>query len=696
MEHNNDAPLVTVLDVCSLALILARNRGWHYNQQVKTHVPYSIQYTHPRNGLHPCVYKAFELARPKDWHLVVLEWPHVAQTDPTRLAYTQNERKGESDLQTLTAIGKYLKRHWPMLADNVIRDITEAFIVTQQASCKFVPDDVDCYIEVVQNGPTSCMKWDEDDLEDFAGPHPYSVYTPELGWRMAVRLNAHGQFAARALVYTGERAQGGNQPVYVRSYRAENDNPHNGGYSYADDKLEAWLKQQGVEKRCSWPVGTRFAKIRVGHCFVMPYLDGDAQRVDEEGKYLCRAERGTYACVDTGGYAEDDGEGGGTECDVCHTTVDDDDITYVEYEQRDVCACCLSRHYTHTTHSRWVRDVDVEIATDGTTWRAGDEAPDDYIYVDNGYHSGSYAPLDDAVCDTNDEWWHVDDIVRRPSYDSNKVVWLCDDSKYAGEYAPEEDCYYVESEGVWVHEDDVEEEETFVLLVDGGVVRIEDADKGADGEWVRAGEYEGDEDEGDEDEGDEDDEPASPVVCKDDLRDSEFHDAHVEAYHKHYEASFFTIPASIACPVEHRSFRSIDFTNGRGAAITDQAAITASALDANYAALEERALAWEAFSHPVEHHLGAEHALHDQHVKDAGAESLQFARNYGTTTGRVEHNVQGFFAREVHNRLMREIQNFAGSRPFTIIMDDISMHSPTVSIGSRDDIVEPLPICGGR
>ena len=91
------------------AEIVYRSRDWHYRLQT-------------RFNLHPAVVAAFNMHDPEDWQQLLLEWPHVATTDGTRLAYTRDERSGQDDRQTLTSLGKYIKQHWPRMADHHIRD----------------------------------------------------------------------------------------------------------------------------------------------------------------------------------------------------------------------------------------------------------------------------------------------------------------------------------------------------------------------------------------------------------------------------------------------------------------------------------------------------------------------------------------------------------------------------------------------
>ena len=73
--------------------------------------------------MHPAIKQAVLQAPPADWHLLVLEWPHAADSDPSRIAYTRSDAHGYADRQTVTSVGKYIARHFPALADHHIRDI---------------------------------------------------------------------------------------------------------------------------------------------------------------------------------------------------------------------------------------------------------------------------------------------------------------------------------------------------------------------------------------------------------------------------------------------------------------------------------------------------------------------------------------------------------------------------------------------
>ena len=123
-------------------------------------------------------------------------------------------------------------------------------------------------VRAVINGPKSCMSEDiQIKCDDGETRHPYEVYDPKLGWSLAVRDN-NGSIDGRALVYKHHRH---GTLSFVRSYKR----CPNGGYSYADEVLEAWLKDQGVQKLDSWSeVSARMMYYEVRGTFLMPYLDG--------------------------------------------------------------------------------------------------------------------------------------------------------------------------------------------------------------------------------------------------------------------------------------------------------------------------------------------------------------------------------------------------------------------------------------
>lgn len=482
----NGVANVTVEDVQELARILRNHRHWHCREQ----------YSYP---LHPLIVEAIGLARPVDWHRLVLEWPHRSTEKHDEIAYTRDEGKGRANVQTRVGAGKYLARHWPHLPSNVLRDLVAAHIVRMEGSCKFLDATTKEIVRSVQEGPCSCMKWDEDELDEGStdGHHPYEVYAPELGWRAAVRLNPDGRIIGRALVHDGTHMREGRdtaKSVFVRSYKCHDDIPGTREYSHADEKLEAWLEKQGVSKKKSWPWGTPFKHIYIfDHGPLLPYLDGNDTHVteahcgvhyrmddDEEDGYNCDCTDGTGSSVE---------EGYSNACDRCGERCDEDDLTRLDSEEQSICDCCLERYYTCTTEHGWVRDGDVEWTVClGYSWDANRNEPDYVRYLDAGKHAGNYAHEDDIIYALDEHFWHVADI----GTTDGCIVRLCKDSHHDGEFAPVEDC--VQIDGDWFHrEADVEHdniveitrgwsEGEFVIFGEDVLVGL--GDKGSWGVWA--------------------------------------------------------------------------------------------------------------------------------------------------------------------------------------------------------------------
>lgn len=419
---------ITLMDLYDLAIVLQRSREWHAREQV-------------RYRLHPVVVAMLKHGSPRDWHALVLEWPHISQDDDKQLAYTRDDASGQRDRQVRTAIGKYIKRHWPNVQDNNIRDEVLAYTNRLEGRMEFLPDDVEAYVRAVQSGPQSCMKW-SDGPEDYEY-HPYRAYAPEKGWRMAVRYNAYGQICGRVLVFEPRK-------IYVRSFRACDDNPTSEGYSEADEKLNVWLNGQGYTKRDSWPEGTPLARIDYhrNDCGVLvPYIDGNRQHVDVYHDRLEIVDDGEWVATNTDGDAEEN-ESGNT-CYHCDERVrpDRDEGEYVERYDRYVCADHLSRRYTWVSYrEEYVLDGELEYDTNGDAVDP-ENPPADMTRLTRGVYEGKWADYDDTIVDIDGDTWHIDDD------DRGTIVQLSSDSVDADEWVVKDDAIEVEDE--WFHTSDI-------------------------------------------------------------------------------------------------------------------------------------------------------------------------------------------------------------------------------------------------
>ena len=424
--------------------VVFHSRRWHRREQAETDFEY-----------HAAVRAAIVVCRPADWHLLLLEWPHVADDDRAQIAYTRDERKGEENRQTMTSIGKYLRRHFPTMSDHVLRDIV-ALHTPSTVVFKFVHTTPEM-LHAIDTGPYSCMcsrysgggndRWTHPQSVTY-GHHPYEVYDPELGWHMAIAMEG-SDITGRALCI-------GN--VYVRTYKACGEHG-----SSTDERLDAWLQAQGYRKQSSWDLDTLFKHIPLQRrYFVAPYIDGYKYHVVIDGAHLRLVEPDDlddgdeyYECRNTSGTPTQEKVHENTvQCEDCDEWIDEDDARTVGVsEDRCVCGDCRENNYT------WAY-----------TYRGRERyvPSDNVVYVSDNYYdtdhlsensivelaNGDYAHQDDACyVERLDEWHLLDDCVH---CEHSSEYELSDDCKqlHDGEYAHEDDCWQCEHSHEWYLDDD--------------------------------------------------------------------------------------------------------------------------------------------------------------------------------------------------------------------------------------------------
>jgi hypothetical protein len=401
--------LITSQHFFELQEILRRSRPWFHREYYKHRV-------------HPAIWDALELARPKDWHQLVLEHPYQSELDPARLAYTQDDRAGDANRQTVTTIGKYLRRHFPDLSDHEIRDIQALHIVN---GVKIVRTTVEM-IYHLQRGPKSCM------VSTSFEHHPYECYDPDLGWAMAVREEGDDT-VGRALINDSDP----DNRIYVRSYRKNGD-----GYSQTDDQIEAWLKSKGYTKASDWE-GRKLKVIPHRGSYVAPYLDGNCKQASlhkEFGgaSFFLIDEDGEYDMSSTCGFAAETNR---STCEDCGDSFNDDDGFWVGIsENTRVCDACCSNNYIYA-YSR--RGNQYHIPNDET------------IDVDGDYYHTDYLSDNEIVCDIDGEYHRADDCVfveREMEYytsDDDRIRYAEDTEQYE----LKENCWLCTESSNWYTDD---------------------------------------------------------------------------------------------------------------------------------------------------------------------------------------------------------------------------------------------------
>ena len=377
----------------NLASILYGTRGWHRREQM-------------RNPLHHAVYSLiFEKAAPDLGPVIELcaQWPHVSKTDPTKVAFTQDESKGIADRQTVTNFGRYVRKFYSpaIISDHELRDIAARL---KPDEMRFVTDGAEIYRAVI-HGPTSCMskssEWADYD------EHPYRVYDPELGWQLAVRYGPTGDVLGRCWMYDD-----GNRKGFVRSYKK----CPRGGYSHSDEVLEAWLTEQGIEKVNGWHrLNAQIKMIEAGSGqFVAPYLDGSAQYVTEDG-YITTESDDNYECTNTDGYSDE--QGGGYECSHCGAMhrqyVYENEGIHVGWHSDSWVGPCCDHNYTEVFgrngEQYYVHDNDA-VQVDGEWYHDRYLHDNDIVTITAGSYDGEYAHIDSTTCDPDTgDTWHIND-----------------------------------------------------------------------------------------------------------------------------------------------------------------------------------------------------------------------------------------------------------------------------------------------
>ena len=394
-----------------LSKVLRYSRTWHHREQLNS------DYL-----MHPAIAHALDEADPTDWHLLVLEWPHSSDEGNHKIAYTRDDRSGEADRQVVTTIGKYLTRHFPTMPSDAIRDIAARYM---PGSAKFVRTTEEM-VHAMENGPTSCMSKDRGRFTDSI--HPYEAYAPELGWHMALYVDG-GNITGRALC---------NETYYVRSYRGDTGS----SYSQTDDRLEAWLREQGYAKKHSWD-GYKLKRVSVSNScgFVAPYVDGNA-------KYVCEV-RDWFEITDDSGDAQwefDQTDGtadsqSGDPCADCGDMVDEGDGYWVGvYEEERVCECCVNDHYTRVIGRR------------GNQYYLHDN--NTIISVGGEYYDADYLSDNNIVELADGDYVHSDDACFIERLDEYHLMDDCVHCEHSDTYELARDCVQL-ADGEWAHEDDV-------------------------------------------------------------------------------------------------------------------------------------------------------------------------------------------------------------------------------------------------
>ena len=409
--------------------ILRMSRDWHSREQ-------------KAYDFHPVIKDIMKKHLPENYRLLALEYPHQSVKDASNVAFTRDERSGENDRQTVTTFGRYIRRMFPHLKDHEIRD----YATKCRNDIYEVWEDEKGIILSVQNGPRSCMTWDnsytpDTEYYDASQLHPYQVYAPELGWKTAVRLDPDTKLIlGRGLVWHSEDDK---EKYFVRTYKKGND------YSYADEALEYWLKESGYTHHSGWPDGIPLKLFSHNNDFLAPYIDGDYQRVSKVSGRIYKGvpyslvirEDGDFECTNTDGNPCNSAD---CHCNCCDEYYNSDDMRSV-YEDDDVCYDCAENYYrmayTDSTNYRERIHEDNIITFEGEEYHI--EYLDHHNLVE--VQDGEYAKLKDTY-ETRDGGY-----VLKSDIGSGSDWALVDNIAY-----PKDEMYFCNASFEWYLIDDAE------------------------------------------------------------------------------------------------------------------------------------------------------------------------------------------------------------------------------------------------
>ena len=357
---------------------------------------------------------------------------HVSEENSTQIAYYPTLKMMRQDRPVRTTLGKYLTRHASVfgLSESEIKSIAEYYLSRVNARNNWLVTFettkrgwIDAY---ATDHVRSCMK-DEDAVGIYA--HEKSTL------KLACLRNGGGEVIGRCIV-----RDEGDKTGWLRVYP-----DHNG--STEGRFLLDYLKANGYENRTN--LDGCLLDYEVTSCgdIKCPYLDcgeDGTQNVDVkyvDGKqYLFVTSSGDYCADRTDGVLENES----CSCDCCGDRCDEDDLTWIECDERSVCGYCRDENYTYarTRHGWQYVAADEAIDVEGTYYYTEDLDRFD-IYMCEVREE--YYPMD-SLCVFDEGTVHVDEAVRVDHpHDGNDYV--------------HPDYVSTLSDGSTCHDDDVSEYE---------------------------------------------------------------------------------------------------------------------------------------------------------------------------------------------------------------------------------------------
>jgi hypothetical protein len=390
------------------------------------------------------------------------EVPHLPTKDSNtgKIAYTENEKKGVNDVQSVMKPGKYLRRvlkdkiendqHLKEMVAEMIGSITPVFHTTR------LPKEA---ADVYMNGPSSCMSHGDERFHetiDTEGEwrHPIEAlfFEDGSGDIELHYMTLNNRIAARALVNKNDDEY---PSYYIADWAGKN------ARILFSDYLSQFELDEGALRGCKIP------RIELQNgALLCPYIDHGNQGVHEyDDEFLVIG--GPYEAHYEKGYVRLEER---RTCDACDENVPEDETTYIDYEDTLVCDDCLE-NYPEALNDYG----NLERMSEGSAEYLGfghhharygfyfDHVADDISQSTLNEAglcrdiNGDIRPIDDCT-EVDDEWVPDDEIsddTDAPEISFRNISYVRIDS----DVYDVDECVWVEENSRWEHDDDVDSDE---------------------------------------------------------------------------------------------------------------------------------------------------------------------------------------------------------------------------------------------
>ena len=300
-------------------------------------------------------------------------FPHIAVSDPTKIAFTESIDKGMADIQTRMRAGRYLTKFFShLLSQHNIRLYTLDFAARFEENRLLFAHTADEIEEVYTSGPQSCMGNEdyrsEQGWSPFRSPcHPVRVYAAgDLAVAYLVRKE---HIVARALCWPAQKTY---SRIYGDEYRIKEH-----------FRTDGWVQKV--------PLGARILKIparNIGeHRYVLPYIDAGTAAGGGSLSVIDEGDEKTFTITNDGPGATDASDHlrgytyipryrepepeGEYFCDQCGNRSYNETVT-VTLGRHSVslwCNRCVEEHATWCREEEiWVRNIFTCAMHDGEFW----------------------------------------------------------------------------------------------------------------------------------------------------------------------------------------------------------------------------------------------------------------------------------------------------------------------------------------